>query len=109
MSTSSYVPVRFTGGPKGGTSGQFAGEPKREWTPKRGGGTYSFEWDRGSDGTKLRSGVYTWSEGDGAPTDGDGASAALEQAGPEQPAQDAPAESKGSAKPSAKPSSRTTK
>lgn len=86
MSTSSYVPVRFVGGPKGGTTGQFAGEPKREWTPKRGGGTYSFEWDRDGDGAKLRSGVYTWTEGEGTPADGDAASAALEQDGPEKAA-----------------------
>lgn len=87
MSQSSYVPVRFVGGPKGGTSGDFAGEPKPEWTPKRGGGTYAFEWDRDDDGGKLRSGCYTWNEGEGAPADGDAASALMDKVGPEKAAQ----------------------
>jgi hypothetical protein len=88
MSKSSYVPVRFVGGPMGGTSRDFAGEPKKEWTPKAGGGTYSFEWDRDSEsGEKVRSGVYTWADGEGVPTDGDSASALIEEVGPDAAAQ----------------------
>lgn len=85
MSTTSYTPVMFVGGPKGGTSAEFAGEPKSPWTPKRGdGGHYTFEWDRDDDGVKVRSGVYTWQAGEGAPQDGDGASALLAEVGPDE-------------------------
>ena len=90
MSKSSYVPVRFVGGPMGGTAKEFAGEPKREWTPKEGGlnGTYSFEWDRDNAGVKLRSGVYTWRhDANAAPADGDAASALIEEVGPEKAAE----------------------
>lgn len=90
MSKSSYVPVRFEGGPMGGTSREFAGEPKRVWTPKEGGlnGAYTFEWDRADSGTKLRSGVYTWRHDSGAaPADGDAASALIEEVGPEKAAE----------------------
>jgi hypothetical protein len=90
MSKTSYVPVRFVGGPMGGTSREFAGEPKRSWTPKKGGlnGAYAFEWDRDNGGEKLRSGVYTWTQDvDAAPADGDAASALIEQVGPEKAAQ----------------------
>lgn len=90
MSKSSYVPVRFVGGPMGGTSREFAGEPKPVWTPKDGGlgGTYRFEWDRGDDHVKLRSGVYTWdADTEAAPADGDAASALMEEIGPEKAAE----------------------
>jgi hypothetical protein len=89
VSKSSYVPVRFVGGPMGGTDREFAGEPKKVWTPKEGGlnGTYRFEWDR-KDGEKLRSGVYTWDQDtEAAPADGDAASALLEELGPEKAAE----------------------
>jgi hypothetical protein len=90
MSKSSYVPVRFVGGPLGGTSKDYAGEPKRVWTPKDGGlgGAYAFEWDRSEDGTKLRSGVYTWdTDTEAAPASGDAASALMDELGPEKAAQ----------------------
>src|SRR3954470_24681120 len=90
MSTTSYTPVRFVGGPMGGTTRDYAGEPKRLWTPKEGAlaGAYAFEWDRDSDGAKLRSGVYTWSaDGDTAPADGDAASALMDELGPEKAAE----------------------
>lgn len=88
MSQSSYTPVRFVGGPKGGTDAQYAGEPKSPWVPKRGdGGHYLFEWDRDDDGVKVRSGVYTWQAGEGVPTDGDAASALIEKVGPEKAAE----------------------
>lgn len=91
MSKTSYVPVRFVGGPMGGTDRQFAGEPKPSWTPKDGGlgGTYRFEWDRDSSThTKLRSGVYTWdADTEAAPADGDAASALIEEVGPEKAAE----------------------
>jgi hypothetical protein len=89
MSKTSYVPVRFVGGPMGGTDRDFAGEPKKVWTPKEGGlnGSYRFEWDRDNDGTKLRSGVYTWDQdAEAAPADGDAASALIESVGPEEAA-----------------------
>jgi hypothetical protein len=89
MSKSSYTPVRFVGGPMGGTSREFAGEPKRTWTPKDGGlnGSYTFEWDR-TDGERLRSGVYTWRQDpDAPPADGDAASALIEEIGPEKAAE----------------------
>lgn len=90
MSKTSYVPVRFVGGPMGGTSREFAGEPKPLWTPKDGAlnGSYRFEWDRGTDHAKLRSGVYTWdADTEAAPADGDAASALLEEVGPEKAAE----------------------
>jgi hypothetical protein len=90
MSKSSYTPVRFVGGPMGGTTKDYAGEPKRSWTPKEGGlgGAYAFEWDRSEDGEKLRSGVYTWNaDAQAAPTDGDAASALIEQVGPDEAAE----------------------
>jgi len=91
MSKTSYVPVRFKGGPLGGTTKEYAGEPKRVWQPKDGAlnGAYSFEWDRdGEGGPKLRSGVYTWdASAEAAPADGDAASALIEEVGPEKAAE----------------------
>jgi len=89
MSKTSYTPVRFEGGPLGGTTKDYLGEPKRTWTPKEGGlgGAYHFEWDREDGGAKLRSGTYTWdADADVAPTDGDSASALMDELGPEEAA-----------------------
>jgi hypothetical protein len=90
MSKTSHVPVRFVGGPMGGTTKDYLGEPKKAWAPKEGGlgGSYAFEWDRDGDGAKLRSGVYTWDHNaDAAPADGDAASALMEELGPEKAAE----------------------
>jgi hypothetical protein len=95
MSKSSYVPVRFVGGPMGGTTREYRGEPKPTWTPKDGAlnGSYTFEWDRedgagDAKGAKLRSGVYTWdANAEAAPADGDAASALMEELGPDAAAE----------------------
>lgn len=86
MSKSSYVTVRFVGGPRSGESTEeFRGEPPRHFAPKGTLGTYRLEWDRDDNGARLRSGVYHWQEpaGDGLaePRDGDEASALLALAG----------------------------
>lgn len=87
MSKTSYVPVRFIGGPMGGTTKDYRGEPPKTWIPKDGAlnGSYSFEWDRGGDGgSELRSGVYTWTtNAEAAPADGDAASALMAELGPD--------------------------
>lgn len=81
LSKSSYVAVRFEHGPRANESGEYRGEPPRQLAVRDHLGHYVLEWDRDDDGAKLRTGVYTWTEGEAVePRDGDEASAALAEA-----------------------------
>jgi hypothetical protein len=84
LSKSSYVPVRFDGGPRAGEKAELAGEPRRRFAVSGALGHYAFAWDRDGDGVRQRSGVYTWRPADGEglvePTTGDEASALMEKA-----------------------------
>jgi hypothetical protein len=85
LSKTSYVTVRFDGGPRAGEKRELAGEPRRRFgagtsTP----GHYEWRWDRDDNGVRQRSGVYVWRGATGddlvEPKTGDEASALLERA-----------------------------
>jgi hypothetical protein len=113
VSKTSYVAVRFDGGPRAGEESNTRGEPPRVLNVKDHRGHYAMEWDRDDDGAKLRSATYTWSEADEAdpvePRDGDEASALLDAAessaqgaAERKPAAGAKAAEKGEPKPAPK-------
>lgn len=58
MSSTSYVDVRHEGGPLGGQTLRYAGEPSLRRSGE--GGVYVRERQRGDQGQPLRAYVYRW-------------------------------------------------